>query len=74
MEENRLNAKVRCDNCSHKDVCRYSEAYPNFISDLGNRISEMRKAAELNVGNIVSIDVTCSHYLYDRKERGREVF
>lgn len=74
MEVNKFNAKVRCDNCSHKDVCRYSEAYPNFISGLEKCISEMQRTAELNVGAIVSIDVTCSHYLYDRKERGREVF
>lgn len=74
MEENGINAKVRCNDCSHRNVCRYAEAYPNFISELGNQISAMRKTAELNVGSIVSIDVVCSHYLYDRKERGREVF
>jgi hypothetical protein len=74
MEENRLNAKVRCNNCGHKDVCRYSEAYPNFISDLENRISEMQKTTELNLGSIVSIDVTCSHYLYDKKVRGCDPF
>ena len=71
MEENMLNAKVRCGTCMHKDICRYSEAYPNFISDLGNRISEMEKTAELNVGSIVSIDVVCRRYFYDIKERGR---
>ena len=73
MEENRINAKVRCYTCSHKYVCRYSEAYPNFISSLENRILELQKTAELNVGSIVSVDVACSKYFYDIKERGREV-
>lgn len=74
MEENVINAKVCCNDCSHRNVCRYAEAYPNFISELGNRISAMQKTSELNVGSIVSIDVTCSHYLYDKKVRGCDPF
>lgn len=74
MEENRINVKVRCEYCGHRHVCRYSEAYHNYISDLENRILEVQKTAELNVGSIVSVDVVCSKYFNNTKERMREVF
>lgn len=59
----------RCEECSHRDVCRFSKTFKIFAADLRSMISEMPNAQE-DVSGILTMAVECSKFIFDGRKRG----
>ena len=59
----------RCEECSHRDVCRFSKTFKIFAADLRSMISEMPNAQE-DVSGILTMAVECSKFIFDSRKRG----
>lgn len=71
MDVKNYKSEMRCGECMHSAICRYSEQYLAFIDSLDIQIKRMPDLTL--VGSIITVSTSCSEF-FMRKPTHREVF